>query len=205
MLEALRALGIEVAVYGNNVVGEWDAGRNNVVYSDEIDGAREMTRFLLGIGHRDIWYVGCAGLPWMERAGEGHRQAMESAGLAPRFKLMHSEERESGYLAAKALVAQPAPVTAIFAGSDPTAEGVYRALRDLNVRVPDEMSVCGVNDTEGAILHPGLTTIRPFLEEVGRNLAELVLERLKHPDLAPRQVVIPTQVVRRESCAAPSL
>jgi LacI family transcriptional regulator len=46
---------------------------------------------------------------------------------------------------------------------------------------------------------------RPFLEEVGRNLAELVLERLKHPDLAPRQVVIPTQVVRRESCAAPSL
>lgn len=205
ILEALRLIGVETAVYGNNVVGAWEPTREDVVFSDDIGGAREMTQYLLSLGHRDIWYVGAAGLPWMIRTGEGYRQTMERAGLTPRFKWMHTEEREAGYLAAKALIAQGEKVTAIFAGSDATAEGVYRALRDTGLRVPDDVSVCGVNDTEGAILHPALTTIRPFPEEVGRNLAELVIARIANPTLKREQRVIPTQVVRRDSCSAPPL
>lgn len=203
VLDALRAMGVDVAVFGNNVLGHWDPAKEDVVYSDEIGGAREMTQYLLSLGHRDIWYVGAPGLPWMLRSAEGYRQAMERAGLEPRIRWMHTEEREAGYLAAKALFGQGEPVSAVFAGSDSAAEGVYRALRDLSLRVPEDVSVCGVNDTEGAILHPALTTIRPFPEEVGRNLAELVLDRIGDPELAPRQRVIPTQVVRRDSCAPP--
>lgn len=203
VLEALRLIGVEAAVYGNNVVGAWEPAREDAVFSDDIGGAREMTQYLLSLGHRDIWYVGAAGLPWMIRTGEGYRQTMERAGLKPRFKWMHTEEREAGYLAAKALIGQGEQVTAIFAGSDATAEGVYRALRDTNLRVPDDVSVCGVNDTEGAILHPPLTTIRPFPEEVGRNLAELAIERIANPTMKREQRVIPTQVVRRDSCAPP--
>lgn len=201
VLGVLRSMEIDFAVYGNNVLGSWDPEKEDVVYSDEIGGAREMTRYLLSLGHRDIWYVGAAGLPWMVRSAQGYREAMESAALEPRFRWMHSEEREAGYLATKTLFSEERPVSAIFAGSDAAAEGVYRALRDLNLRVPEDISVCGVNDTEGAILHPALTTIRPFPEEVGRNLAELVLDRIGNPDLPPRQRVIPTQVVRRDSCA----
>ncbi|MBV6430279.1 MAG: Ribose operon repressor [Bryobacteraceae bacterium] len=199
-LEALRAMGVEVAVFGNNVVGKWEPSREDAVYSDEIGGAREMTQYLHSLGHRDIWYVGVAGRPWMLRSAEGYRQEMERAGLEPRIRWMHTEEREAGYLAAKSLFGKGEAVTAIFAGSDSAAEGVYRALRDLGLRVPEDVSVCGVNDSEGSILHPALTTIRPFPEEVGRNLAELVLDRIGNPDLPPRQRVIPTQVVRRDSC-----
>lgn len=203
VLEALRVVGIETAVYGNNVVGDWNPSKEDAVFSDDIGGAREMTQYLISLGHKDIWYVGAAGLPWMIRTGEGYRQAMERAGLTPRFKWMHTEEREAGYLAAKALIGQGEPLTAIFAGSDATAEGVYRALRDMSLRAPEDISVCGVNDTEGAILHPALTTIRPFPEEVGRNLAELVIERITDPDAERQQRVIPTQVVKRDSCAPP--
>jgi DNA-binding LacI/PurR family transcriptional regulator len=105
-----------------------------------------------------------------------------------------------GYLATLALLDRGERVTAIFAGSDPTAVGVYEALRESDKRVPDHISVAGFDDIEARVLQPPLTTAHIYLQEIGKKLAELVLNRIESPGLPRQQVSIHTEIVRRESC-----
>jgi len=201
LLVSLTRRGLPFTVFGNNVVGEWHPEKCDVVWANDIDGAYEITRYLQSIGHRDIWYVGNCQLPWFARCYSGYRRAMEDAGLPPRLGGQHSEQAEEiGYLATKSILARHDPVSAIYAGSDPTARGVYRALRDCGILIPDDVSVVGHNDTESGGLHPLLTTVREFPEQVGSYMAEMVLSRIDQPDLIPQQVTIPTELVKRESC-----
>ncbi len=205
LFECLRRRALPFSVFGNNVIGTWNQKDEDVVFSDDVSGACEMVRYLLAQGHRRIWYVGDLDRPWIFRAGEGYRRAMQEAGLTPHLHgVSSSEERQVGYLATKQLLAAGERVSAILAGSDSTAEGVYRAIRDCGLRVPEDISVAGIDDTEGSILHPPLTTVHWFNKEVGLHLAELLLSRVANPDLPPRQITIPTQLVKRESCSGPA-
>lgn len=110
------------------------------------------------------------------------------------------DEREVGYLAAKSLLSRREPVTAIMGATDVTVQGIYKAVGDCGLSIPDEVSVVGSNDTYAQLLHPPLTTIREFPGQLGKSLVELVLNRIAHPDLGPQQVTIPTEIVKRESC-----
>jgi LacI family transcriptional regulator len=109
-----------------------------------------------------------------------------------------------GYLGAKSILARGEPVTAIFAGSDPTAVGVYEALREGGKRVPEDISVAGFDDIEARTLHPSLTTAHIYLEEIGKKLVEFVLKRIDHLELDPQQFSVPTKLIRRESCRFPA-
>jgi LacI family transcriptional regulator len=205
LFQCLRQRALPFAVFGNNVIGTWNEKDEDVVFSDDVSGACEMVRYLIAQGHHRIWFVGDLTRPWILRAGEGYRRAMQEAGLAPHLHgVSSSEERQVGYLSTKQLLAAGEPVSAILAGSDSTAEGVYRAIRDCGLRVPEDISVAGNDDTEGSILHPPLTTVHWFNEEVGLHLAELLLSRVANLDLPPRQITIPTQLVKRQSCSGPT-
>jgi DNA-binding LacI/PurR family transcriptional regulator len=201
LLELLAGKRLPFAVLGDNVVGEWDSQNCDVVWSDDVRGAFEMTRYVQSLGHRDIWFVGSRRLPWFNRRFQGYAEAMTSAGMEVRSSEFHlSAVDEVGYLATKEILGSGKPVSAIFAAGDLAAEGVYRALRDRGLRVPDDISVVGFNDIEAAVMHPPLTTVRQFPEQVGHRLARMILNRLASPDLAPQDVVIPTQLIKRESC-----
>ena len=114
-----------------------------------------MTRYLIGMGHRHIWFVGNTRLPWFVRCFDGYSRAMKAAELAPRQSTIDSEDdTEVGYLGTKSLLARGEAVTAIFSGNDPTAHGVYKALRDSGLRIPEDISVTGCDDTVGALLYP---------------------------------------------------
>jgi DNA-binding LacI/PurR family transcriptional regulator len=102
-------------------------------------------------------------------------------------------------LAVKALLASGQRPTALFVGTDQAASGVYQALQESGVRIPDDVSVAGFNDTIGEVLHPGLTTVREFPKELGEHLAEFALRRIHEPDLSPQQLLMPTELIRRES------
>ena len=160
-----------------------------------------MTRYLIGLGHRHIWFVGNIGLPWFARCFAGYKRAMEEAGLAPRHSTVDSEnEAEIGYLGTKSLLARGEPVTAIFAGNDQTAHGVCKGLRDSGLNIPDDVSVVGCDDTVGSWLYPTLTTIREFPEQLGKQMVELLLNRIANPGLEPQQVTVPTELIKRDSC-----
>jgi DNA-binding LacI/PurR family transcriptional regulator len=201
LLQLLSEKRIPFAVLGDNVVGDWNARDCDVVWSDDVQGAFEMTRYLQALRHTDIWFVGSRKLPWFQRRFNGYASAMAEAGLETHISEFDaSAVDEMGYLGTKAILGGNQTVTAIFAAGDLVAEGVYRALRDRGVSVPDEISVVGFNDIEAAVMHPPLTTVRQFPEQVGRRLAEMIVNRVNCPDLPPQQATIPTQLIKRESC-----
>ena len=199
LIGALRDRKIPFAVLGNNVIGPWDPSEYDCVYSDDIQGAFDLTNQLIGDGHRHIWFIGDTDLPWFAHCSQGYRQAMEQSGLPARFSEIHSDDLQLGYLTMRSILSRREPVTAVFAASDQIARGVYEALRHSGVGIPREISVAGFNDTEGSLMHPTLTSVREFPEELGKHLAEFVLRRMKEPGRKPQQLVIPTRVVVRDS------
>jgi DNA-binding LacI/PurR family transcriptional regulator len=199
LLSALREQEIPFSVLGNNVVGQWNPAEYDAVYSDDVQGAYDLTSHLISEGHRDIWFIGDTDLPWYARCSEGYRKCMQKAGLQPRQSEIHSDDRHLGYLAMRSILSRDEPVTAVFAGSDPIARGVYDAARQSGLEIPGDITVAGFNDSEAALMHPQLTSVREFPEELGRHLAEFALNRLATPNREPQQLTIPTRVIVRDS------
>ena len=199
MLDALREREIPFAVLGNNVIGQWTPEECDAVYSDDVQGAFDLTAHLIHEGHRDIWFIGDTDLPWYARCAQGYRESMTGAGFLPRYSDIHSDDRELGYLAMRSILSRREPVTAVMAGSDQIARGVYEALNQAKLRIPDDICVAGFNDSEALFMNPPLTSVREFPEELGKHLAKFVLRRLQEPDAKPQQLTIPTQVVVRDS------
>ncbi len=203
LLDFLSEKSIPFVVLGNNVMGEVAQPNYDMVFSDDIQGGRDVTNYLISLGHQHIWFVGNIRLPWFARCYEGYRRAMTDAGFAPRCSSIDSEdETDIGYLGTKSLVKRGEPVTAIFAGNDPTAHGVYRGLRDSGLSIPGDVSVVGCDDTVGSWLYPALTTIREFPEQLGKQMVELLLNRIANPSRDPEQITMPTELIKRDSCRA---
>jgi len=201
LLEAEKHRGTPIATLGNNIVGSYPQGVYDIVFSDDIGGAHEITRYLLSLGHQDTWFVGNTQLPWFARCYSGYKRAMEEVSLKPHLTSVESmDEQEIGYLATKSIVGRGERVSAIFAGTDPVARGVYKAAHDLRLRIPQDISVVGCNDIYGTWLHPALTTIREFPEQLGKKMVELVLSRIADPSQPAQELTIPSEIVKRESC-----
>jgi len=208
LLELLTAKGIPWVVLGNNVIaaGDGELSGGDAVYFDDIDGAYELTRYLQTLGHRQIAFIGKLSLPWYSRRYQGYARAMHEAGLTVQVNERNFREGEDmGYLATKLILQHAHAPTAIFAGDDSTGRGVYQAARDCGLRIPQDLSVAGFNDIpEAAALHPPLTSVRVFTDELGKQLAEVLLSRIARPDSPPQTLDLPTQLIRRESCAPPA-
>jgi DNA-binding LacI/PurR family transcriptional regulator len=201
LTQLLDHKGIAYVALGNNIFGESDDAKGDTIFSDDTRGSVDMTRYLISLGHRNIYFLGNIRLPWFARCYAGYARAMDEAGLAPRHSTIDSEEdSEVGYLGTKSLLTRGEPVTAIFAGNDSTAHGVYKGLRDSGLSIPDDISVVGCDDTVGQWLYPGLTTIREFPEQLGKQMVELVLKRIANPALEPQHVTVPTELIKRDSC-----
>jgi DNA-binding LacI/PurR family transcriptional regulator len=201
LLDLLSNKGITHVVLGNNVVEQQKDLSSDTVFSDDVRGSQEMTQYLIGLGHRHIGFVGNVRLPWFARCCEGYTRAMIEAGLTAQQSSIDSEDdQECGYLGAKSILSLKERVSAIFAGNDQVAHGVYKAIRDSGLRIPNDISVAGCDDTIGGVLYPRLTTIREFPEQIGRKMVELILNRIGEPTLDRQVVTIPTEVVKRESC-----
>jgi len=126
----------------------------DVVYSDDIRGAHDATRHLIAHGHRAISYVGNLDLPWFARCAVGYANAMTDAGLQSHYVDLRSDGTELGYLGGKMLCkGSPCP-TAVLAGSDLVAAGIYSALREDGLIVPDDVSVASINDTDAPLFPP---------------------------------------------------
>lgn len=201
LIELLNNKGIPYVILGNNIIGDPQHLSGDVIFSDDTQGGRDMTRHLIGLGHRNICFVGNIRLPWFARCFAGYRRAMVESGLESAHSSIDSEDdAEIGYLGTKSLLARGEPVSAIFAGNDATAHGVYKALRDCDLAIPDDISVVGCDDTVGGLLYPRLTTIREFPEQLGKQMVETILNRIDNPDREPQRITIPTELIKRDSC-----
>src|ERR1019366_2477451 len=202
LLDALTDRGMPVVCLGNNIVGDWHSDRYSAVFFDDIGGAQEATAYLLSLGHRQIWYIGNCQLTWYGRRKDGYLRAMDEAGLPPLVRDLNIDNSEDlGYLGTKSILSEGRAIPAILAGDDTTARGAYRALADHGLKIPADVSVIGVNDTiEASALIPPLTSVRVFTDQLGKQLAELLLKQISRLDAKPQVVTLPTRLIRRESC-----
>jgi LacI family transcriptional regulator, galactose operon repressor len=177
-----------------------------VVSAAHSSGATEATRHLLDLGHRRIGVItGPEGMASEERL-RGHQAALAEAGVLPEPGLVvRSNFRiDGGYDAARRLLGLPDPPTAVFAFNDSMAIGVLQAARERGLRVPDDLSVVGFDDTiEAVIATPALTTVRQPLAEMGRMAVALLLRLLDNRRLEPLRVQLATRLVVRDSTARP--
>ncbi|MGI8962761.1 MAG: LacI family DNA-binding transcriptional regulator [Bryobacteraceae bacterium] len=187
---------------GNNVLGDWRPEEQDVVWIDDVNGASELTRYLIGLGHQNIWFLGSRRFP-ERRIYEGYCTAMVDSGLKPQATQSDSDdERESGYIEFKALLSRGVRPSAVFGHSDAVAHGIMDAALSVGLQIPEDLSIVGFgNRPEAAALRPALTTAWGYPEQVGRRLAELALNRIAAPDTPPAVVTIPMRLVIRHSCA----
>ncbi|WP_376796282.1 LacI family DNA-binding transcriptional regulator [Thermogemmatispora sp.] len=170
-------------------------------------GGYTATEYLLSLGHRRIAIItGPLHLTTSRARLAGYREALEQAGIAvdPALICEGSYLLGDGIRQTEALLDLPDPPTAIFAGNDAQAAGVYQALYRRHIRIPEEMSVIGFDDvTYSAHMAPPLTTIRQPLEEMGRMAAEMLLRLIAGQPLETHHVELATSLVIRESCGPP--
>jgi LacI family transcriptional regulator len=188
-------------------------------YEAAIDDA---LAYLLKLGHRRIAYVGgeesihrLAG-PGTDRAerttardARRHRfsSVLNERGIySADYDLVSEWSSNGGYVGMQRLLglgAERRP-TACLMGSDPMAVGALRALNEVGLTVPGDMSMIGFDDIEiSAYLNPPLTTVKAYTELMGRTGVQLLLERLGGRESAIHATVN-TAFVVRESCASPA-
>jgi LacI family transcriptional regulator len=111
---------------------------------------------------------------------------------------------EGGFSAAGSLLDLADPPTAIFAGSDQQALGVYEAARQRGLRVPQDLSVVGFDDLPmSRWFSPPLTTVRQPLAEMGRTAAEMLGTLVEGLPLPSSRMELATELVVRGSTAPP--
>jgi DNA-binding LacI/PurR family transcriptional regulator len=170
-------------------------------------GGLTATRHLLELGHRRIAII--TGPPHLLSARarlDGYRAAMDQAGVPMDPSLVCEAEflLEDGMKHALSLLALPEPPTAIFASNDGQAMGVYQAVAQLGLRVPDDVSVVGFDDlTPAQWVTPPLTTIRQPLREMGMAAASMAVTLSCDEPLPHDRLILTTDLIVRGSTAAP--
>jgi DNA-binding LacI/PurR family transcriptional regulator len=132
----------------------------------------------------------------------GYREALELAGIpfAPELIRKGNYEPESGYQVAMELLALPEPPTAYFCVSDSMACGCIRALCNSGINVPGDVSVLGFDNSPFArTMVPSITTIGLPYAAIGKKAAELLLDQLKNYNKSNEGVLLPHELVLRES------
>jgi LacI family transcriptional regulator len=166
-------------------------------------GGRQATEHLISLGHQRIAIIsGDATLRCSRDRIAGYRAALEDAGITVDAELIRpgAFAQQTGYEQACALLDLPKPPTAIFAGSDTQAIGVYSALRTRGLSIPDAMSVVGFDDVPiASIVTPALTTVRQPLVEMGRVATTMLLRLIAEEALDTMRVELTTNLVVRES------
>jgi LacI family transcriptional regulator len=175
------------------------------VDADERGGVALGVAHLLGLGHRRIALLNLPlDYPYPRETLAGYRDAFAQMGVSVDSSLLcHCPfSIAGGRLAMDTLLSGRQRPTAVFCVGDEIAMGATQAIHDRGLRVPDDVSVVGLSDIPlAAQVHPALTTVRVDGKELGRRATRLLLSVLAGGDPSPRRVVLPTQLIVRDSTA----
>lgn len=180
----------------------------NRVVVDDVEGGRQATQFLIDLGHKKIGLISdFQENPFNFTSSayryQGYRLALEKSAIPfnPAYHRQGEHGRQEARMMAKEMLSLPDQPTAIFAASDTQAMGVLEAAREMNLRVPEDLSVIGFDDIEIAE-YLDLTTVRQLLYQSGRRGVELLLNTLTQKNISPVCEILPTEVIVRKTTAA---
>ncbi|CNI22837.1 transcriptional repressor RbsR [Yersinia aldovae] len=180
-------------------------GVNDVIQDNSLLGGEMATSYLIARGYTRIACI--AGpqdkTPAKERL-EGYRKAMNRAGLVipSEYEVASDFEFGGGLVAMKQLLALPEPPEAVFTSNDAMAVGVYQALYQAGLSIPQDMAVIGYDDIEIAqYMTPPLTTIHQPKDSLGELAIDTLIHRLNNPEAEPQILVLTPELMARGSVA----
>ncbi len=170
---------------------------------DDCGAAQAAVQHLIGLGHKRIAMI--TG-PLVEDCTQdritGYRAAMQDAQLAVNETLIVEGDwsASSAHQAVLELMKRKQPPTAIFAQNDRMALGALRAARDLDLGVPEQLSVIGLDDMPlASYFDPPLTTMRQDMFAIGRTAAQLLVRAVEQPQATHQQLRQPAELITRQS------
>jgi len=179
------------------------------VDSENLQGAKTATEYLIELGHRRIGFLaGRSDLESARRRERGYREALTEAGIPFDENLVRigGYTWESARSAARELLEMTDRPTAIFAANDISAIQTMNVASETGLKVPEDLSVVGFdNIPESALTTPPLTTIDQSIQQMGFEAAKLLLGLIDEPDRDQIHLTLPTELVVRQSCRAISV
>ena len=175
----------------------------DAVLVDNVEGAFQAVWHMIEKGHKRIGFIGKNNTAAVEQDRyEGYCKAMFMADLAipPGYRRFMPRYLEIyGYQAMRELLEQDTPPTAVFMTSDIFASGAMQYLYKKHLRVPDDISIIGYDNTLSTQLSPPITSVDFSMDDIGLRAIELLLERREHPEMASKTVWLRTEFVNRNS------
>ena len=170
---------------------------------DDEKVAYEATRHLITLGHTKIALVtGPMEEDCSQDRTEGYQRALQEAGIAfDKTMVIEGDwSASSGQSALLSFVEQGRVPSAVFAQNDRMAMGVLRAARDINLKVPSQLAVIGVDDMPlSSYFDPPLTTMRQDMPRIGQEATRMLLDIIKKKSTAMRDLKLPAELVIRWS------
>ncbi len=174
---------------------------------DNVGGACMATQHLIELGHQRIAMITNAPLAYTASTARlaGYRQALTLSGIQSDDRLVRygNFTPQSGYTAMNDLLAQELRPTAVFVASDTVALGAVQAIRQVGLRVPEDIALVGFDDIPLAeFMDPPLTTIRLPALGLGFGGADLLIRLISGDEVNLTQIILETQLVVRDSSGA---
>ena len=196
-LKKLKDRGVPMVLLGN-YSREVDI---DCVIQDDIGGAYQLTKHLLGLGHNDIGFIGAPfDNIWSWERLQGMRLAMDENKIAINEDWINTEDLWSGREGFLKLMSLPNKPTAIICACDRLARTVLDVAREKEINIPDDISVVGFdNEAWTAQCCPPLTTVDILPEEIGKAAIQKMTSILNGAKSAPSRTVIQTRLIIRGS------
>lgn len=170
------------------------------IETDDINGGRIAADHLLSLGHQHFTMV----MPSeptnnLVRRLQGFQERLKEDGK--QVSVIYSPmTKQGGYEATDEVLATDA--TAIFAINDEMAIGLYRGLREKDLRVPQDLSIMGYDDIDlDEYVQPKLTTVHQPIMQMGEQATDLLVDRIQHPNAEVKTIHLPVNLVIRDSTA----
>jgi DNA-binding LacI/PurR family transcriptional regulator len=175
------------------------------ILSDNVEGAKQAARYLLGLGHSSFGVIaGDLKITSGRERVKGFQEELKCTKqmIEPHRIISCRNTDASGFTAFFDLFTQPDPPKAIFVCNAQMMGGVLRAVRKLGLRIPTDLSLIGFDDsTWASVVDPPLTVVAQQAYELGRMAAQMILDSIEGKKTKPGVTRLETKLIERESCA----
>lgn len=172
----------------------------DAVVLDNVDAAQRLVRHLVEAGHQRIaFFYGAASATGRQRL-QGYQDALSSAGLTPIAQALKPTTDEARAVMRQYLEKHSQLPDAVVASSGLILLGLVEALREANLRYPDDLAIAGFDDMPWTrVVTPGITVLAQPTYDMGRAAIELLLARIAQPEQAVRRIVLRGELLVRGS------
>lgn len=213
---------IAIGKFGDKDIDKLETVSKNIVFVDSSPKSEiydsvvadfkyatiDILNYLEELGHKNIGFI--SGKEFInngkevfdDRRERTYKLEMESRGIEYNDKLYIGQfTPQSGYELMKKAIKNNKNITAYIIANDSMAIGAYRAISEAGLKIPNDISIVGYNDiTTAQFIVPALTTVKIHMEFIGETAVDLMIEKLRDDRAIAKKVIIPTKLIKRDSC-----